>query len=173
MFSGVLTLLYLAVCVAAADGARYYGYGSGIKGLPLLYADGVAYIGNLPPPDTVVATNVTLSQGVSDGSFTASPTNQSVSSSGNWTSPKLVINNNSGAFAAAEFEANPNTTVTSTGFDNWGTMLVWISDSGDITTKWYADPVDDDLWVLKWNVDNTASDTATPVVLKSQAPIKK
>lgn len=48
----------------------------------------------------------------------------------------------------------------------------WISDSGDITTKWYADPVDDknQTWTLKWNTDNTLSDSAVPVVLKNLAP---
>lgn len=42
MLPNVVALFCFAVCAAAADGARYYGYGSGIKGLPLFYSDGVS-----------------------------------------------------------------------------------------------------------------------------------
>ncbi|EME85941.1 uncharacterized protein MYCFIDRAFT_181823 [Pseudocercospora fijiensis CIRAD86] len=41
LFSSIPPLLCLAVAVSAQqDGARFYGYGSGIKGYPLFYSDG-------------------------------------------------------------------------------------------------------------------------------------
>ncbi|EME85940.1 uncharacterized protein MYCFIDRAFT_39676, partial [Pseudocercospora fijiensis CIRAD86] len=88
------------------------------------------------------------------------------------TTPKLAIDNSSGAFEAVKFSSVDNATLTTTGFDLWGTLLVWVSDSGEITAKWYADPVDDQnsTWALKWNTDNSLSDSAVPVVLKSLAP---
>ena len=105
----------------------------------------------------------------------------------------LSIDTSTGAFAAASFSAGDNATLTTTGFDLWGSLLIWVSDSGEaschvlrglravwltceqISTKWYATPVDEKnkTWVLQWNVDNAASDTAVPIVLKSQAPVGK
>ncbi|KXT07208.1 hypothetical protein AC578_2454 [Pseudocercospora eumusae] len=180
-------LLCLAVAVSAQeDGARFYGYGSGIPGYPVFYSDGAyseskesmmanapaggAYVGIAPPPNAGFSTNVTLSQNADDGSITASPINSTTT--GNWTTPKLAINNNSGAFESVKFSSGDNTTLTTTGFDLWGTLLVWVSDSGDIITKWYAEPVDDQkrTWALKWNTDNSLSNSAVPVVLKNLAP---
>ena len=34
-------LVCLGVSAVAADGVQFYGYGSGIKGLPLFYSDGM------------------------------------------------------------------------------------------------------------------------------------
>lgn len=86
----------------------------------------------------------------------------------------LFIDNTVGAFSAAGFTSIINATTTNIGFDLWGTLLVWIGDSGDITTKWYAEPVDSQnlTFVLKWNVDNVATETARPVVLKSPRSTK-
>ena len=110
-----------------------------------------------------------MTQNASDGSFTADPTNSSLINTGNWTSPSLFIDNSDGAFSAAGFTSSVNSSITNTGFDLWGTLLVWISESGDIATKWYAEPVDSQnlTFVLEWNVDNVATDTARPVVVKS------
>ncbi|KAF7190255.1 hypothetical protein HII31_08586, partial [Pseudocercospora fuligena] len=174
-------LLCLAIAVSAQeDGAQFYGYGSGVVGYPVFYSDGAypeskelhgsAYVGVAPPPNAGFSTNVTLSQNADDGSITASPINNTTT--GNWTTPKLAIDNNSGAFESVKFSSGDNATLTTTGFDLWGTLLVWVSESGDITTKWYADPFDDQnkTWALKWNTDNSLSDSAVPVVLKNLPP---
>ncbi|EME47348.1 hypothetical protein DOTSEDRAFT_166318 [Dothistroma septosporum NZE10] len=169
MLNHIVSLIYLCVAAVAADGVQFYGYGSGIKGLPLFYSDGTAYLGRSAPSHAAVATNITLVQNASDKSFTANPTNTSITSAGNWTSPTLFVDNSEGAFAAAGFASVANSSITNTGFEVWGTLLVWISTSGDITTKWYAEPIDSQnlTYVLKWNVDNVWTDTATPVVIKS------
>ncbi|KXT17462.1 hypothetical protein AC579_5710 [Pseudocercospora musae] len=165
-------LLRLAVAVSAQeDGTQFYGYGSGVLGYPLFYSDGSAYVGIAPPSNAAFSTNITLvSQNADDGSFTAYPVDNTTSS--NWTTPKLAIDNNSGAFEPVKFSSGDNATLTTTGFDLWGTLLVWVSDSREITTKWYAEPVDDrnKTWALKWNTDNSLSSTAVPVVLKNLPP---
>ncbi|KAI5368126.1 hypothetical protein Slin15195_G032590 [Septoria linicola] len=150
------------------------GYGRGVAGLPLIYSDGAAYLGLEPPQNASIATNVTLTQDANDGSFAADPINSTIPSS-NWTSPKLAIDTSVGAFEPVSFSVGENASLTTTGFDMWGSLLVWISDSGVISTKWYASPVDaqNKTWLLKWNVENAASETAIPIILKSLAPVDK
>ncbi|CAK4031161.1 Hypothetical predicted protein [Lecanosticta acicola] len=174
MLSLILAVVSLAASRAAADGAEYFVYGAGsMKGQPLFYTDGGAYVGTTGPPDAGLIINITLvSQNVSDGSFTANPVNGSAAVTGNWTSPKLYINNNSGSFDAVGFTSDANTTITTTGFKQWGSRLVWVSDAGDLVSKWYAEPVNEEntTYILKWNVDNVSTDSAIPVVVKNTSP---
>lgn len=116
--------------------------------------------------ETRDADAVTVAANTEGSSITASATTDTEG----WDSPKLFINNSAGAFDEVGFAAKPDESVTSTGFRVFGSMLVWAESSGDVVTKWYAERVDNDLWVLKWNVDNESMDpaVAVPVVLKNR-----
>lgn len=83
MFSSVVLSVFClaAVAIGQDDSAQFYGYGTGIRGLPLFYADGrlltcderlenvadqvagTAYLGNVSLSDASLAINVTRKQG--------------------------------------------------------------------------------------------------------------
>ncbi|KAF2158449.1 hypothetical protein M409DRAFT_61634 [Zasmidium cellare ATCC 36951] len=160
MFAGIIGFLGLTTCLAAAQGNTYYGYAlNGVfAGVPLIYSDvannkaGNAYLsyGALSPGSTL------------NDSVSAYLTDQSDSER------YLVINNDPSAFAPVEFQITPDPTLTSTGFGLYGPQLFWSPPSGGPEGNFFADPVDDNVWEVKWNVDNTAGDsTAVEIVLRS------
>ncbi|PPJ59302.1 hypothetical protein CBER1_04227 [Cercospora berteroae] len=160
--------LALSVVGALAHDTALWGYGFGIHGMPLYYSDGFAYLGHEAPANSLVSTNVSFAIS-DDGSFTANPVNSTLS---DWTSPKLSIDNNPGAWSPVSFSSGENASLTTSGFDLWGTLLVWVSNEGAVDIKWYAEPVDayNRTWALKWNVDNTVGNHATPIALKTLPP---
>ncbi|KAK4546389.1 hypothetical protein LTR36_002066 [Oleoguttula mirabilis] len=170
--SAVASIVHARAVVAERDTTsigELYGYATNISGLPLFYGDGVAYIGNVRPQNISFATNVTFAE--VDEQLVASPTNLTLTTDGNWTTPRLFIDQTAGAFDSAGFTTSSNTTVTTTGFTLFGTLLVWESTAGLLESKWYATPTDQEgLWYLKWNVDNVLAMSAVPLVLKNLAP---
>ena len=44
---------------AASSEFSLYAYGDGVDGLPVFYGDGIAYIGDAPPPSVSSSMNVT------------------------------------------------------------------------------------------------------------------
>ncbi|KAK5113712.1 hypothetical protein LTR85_010729 [Meristemomyces frigidus] len=114
----------------------FYAYASNISGLSLSYGDGIAYIGNVRPTDVSVATNVTFSE-VND-QLIATSSDTTLTSNG--TTPRLFIDQSVAAFVSAGFTTATNTSVTTTGFDMFGTLLVWASSAGELESKWYAAP---------------------------------
>ncbi|GIZ38369.1 hypothetical protein CKM354_000178700 [Cercospora kikuchii] len=164
------TLAGLALSVVGALGSdsALWAYGVGIHGMPLFYSDGFAYLGHEAPADAQVSTNVSFTVS-DDGSFTANPVNSTVT---DWTSPKLTIDNNPGALSPVSFTSGDNSSLTTSGFDLWGTLLIWVSSEGAVDIKWYAEPVDayNRTWALKWNVDNTIGNQSIPIALKTLPP---
>lgn len=55
--------LLMASASATTTIGSVYGYGTGINGFPLFYADGVAYLGHGRPEHASTSTNVTCTSG--------------------------------------------------------------------------------------------------------------
>jgi len=99
----------------------------------------------------------------------ATPTNSTLVA--NWTTPDLFIDQSAGAFVSAGFVSASNSSVTTTGFTMFGTLLTWEGTDGILESKWYAEPTGQlGLYYLKWNVDNVIDENATPIALKNLAP---
>ncbi|WPA98206.1 uncharacterized protein RHO25_002818 [Cercospora beticola] len=164
-----LACLALGAVSALAHDTALWGYGFGIHGMPLFYSDGFAYLGHEAPANALVSTNISLVTISGGGSFTAKPVNSTLS---DWTSPKLSIDNNPGALSPVSFSSGENSSLTTSGFDLWGTLLIWVSNEGAVDIKWYAEPVDayNRTWALKWNVDNIVGNQAIPIALKTLPP---
>lgn len=83
------------------------------------------------------------------------------------------MNQGASAFDSAGFvvpDASSGTDIVTTGFTLFGTLAFWDGD-GSYEAAWYATPTDQDgLWILKWNVDNIASEDSTPIAVKNLAP---
>lgn len=126
-----------------------YGYGANLTGLPLFYGDGIAYLGNQPPADVVTVTNLTCEPAsvlflrfeliravsiTSDGALVGKTLDRSLVQP---VETDLFIDQATGAFVSAGFTAPTNTSVTITGFELFGRLLVWQSSSGEIRSKWW------------------------------------
>lgn len=104
----------------------------------------------------------------SGSTFIATPSNGTLN--GNASTARLYIDTSNGGFNTVGFtdSASSNSTATTSGFLIFGSLLMWKSSEGQVQSKWYASPTDvKDVYVLKWNVDNIATESATPIVLKT------
>ncbi|KAF4310329.1 Cytochrome P450 [Botryosphaeria dothidea] len=149
-----------------------YAYGAqpdaGIGGVRLTYGDGTAFVGNRPPSNVSVASNITFSWDSSSSPVSISPN----SSNTNFTSGYFYINPTDSAFDSVQISSSaPSDNYTDTGFVFYGNWLFWKSDSGDLQSRFYATPSGEDgIWTLKWNSADSEDGSSVPISLRSIAP---
>ncbi|GME25431.1 Cytochrome P450 [Neofusicoccum parvum] len=158
---------------SAVDSTMLYAYGatpdSGIGGVRLTYGDGTAYVGNNPPSNVSVASNITFSWDSSSNPVSISPNSSNVT----WSDSRyFYINPEDSAFDSVQISSEaPSENYTDTGFIFYGNWLFWKSSTGDLQSKFYATPSGEDgVWTLKWNSDKTDDGESYPISLRSIAP---
>ncbi|KAF4309197.1 cytochrome p450 protein [Botryosphaeria dothidea] len=155
-------LLSLTLVRAESEYSSLYGYGIGIGGLPLTYADGIAYLGDAPS-NASTATNVTVA--IKSGIVAVKPTDET------WSDSKsLYVNLQAGAYDAAKIASSAEG-YTHTGFLFYGRTLFQSGSSG-LSSLFYATPLNSQntTYLLKWNSDSTDDGTSTPVALRTLPP---
>jgi hypothetical protein len=172
-----LVLLLSGLASAAGNGStestfQLYAYGKGIGGYPVYYRGGTAYIG-IAPKSMSNAANVTFSRGSGNtpSGWTAAPSN----GSSNIGTPSFYVQTNGGPSGAVGFANSSNTPsgAATTGFTLFGEQVIYSSGTS-VQAAFWAEPVSNATkqWVLVWNSNNTKTDTAVPVTLKTIAPSK-
>ncbi|OJD38658.1 cytochrome p450 protein [Diplodia corticola] len=158
---------------AAFDSKMVYAYGAtpdaGIGGVRLTYGDGTAFVGNRPPSNVSVASNITFSWDSSSGPIGISPNSSNVTFG---QSQYFYINPNGSAFDSVQIsDSAPSDSYTDTGFVFYGNWLFWKSDAGKLESKFYATPSDENgVWTLKWNAGSSDDGTSVPISLRTIAP---
>ncbi|KAH7031824.1 hypothetical protein B0J12DRAFT_312941 [Macrophomina phaseolina] len=156
----------------AIQNRMLYAYGAqpdaGIGGVRLTYGDGTAFVGNRPPSNVSVASNITFSWDSSSQPIAISPN----STDANFASAYLYINPTDDAFDSVQLSSTaPSENYTDTGFVFYGNWLFWKSDSGALQSKFYATPSGEDgVWTLKWNSADSDDGSSVPISLRSIAP---
>jgi len=129
---------------------------------------GVAYIGLTAPENASVVSNVTFSESGSDSSAWVI---NSAPAATNITGLDFSIDPASDAFNSVQFTNSNSSSLTTSGFMFYGTLVFWVSSSGDWLSLFYATETgQDNLWTLKWNSNQTSDDGSIPVTLNTQAP---
>ncbi|KAI9742048.1 MAG: hypothetical protein M1834_000438 [Cirrosporium novae-zelandiae] len=151
---------------------RIYAYGPNITGLPIFYANSIAYIGHHAPSNISdnAAANLTFS--MNSTSLYISPTTTK-----NWTlTSQMFIVPESDILSPVGFtsvwttQTQPKNSV-STGFVFYGNQLSWESSDGTLLANFWAEPTTKkDLYILNWNNNNTAESGMSPVLLEYSEP---
>lgn len=163
----------LEVRASTVSNSMLYAYGAtpdaGIGGVRLTYGDGTAFVGNNPPSNVSVASNITFSHDTTSGPVQISPNSSDVSFN---STQYFFINTDDSAFDSVQISNSaPSDGYTDTGFVFYGNWLFWKSDSGDLQSKFYATPSGEDgVWTLKWNAAGSDDGTSVPISLRTQAP---
>jgi len=129
---------------------------------------GVAYIGLTAPTNASIASNVTFSESGSDSSAWVI---DSAPAATNITGLNFAIDPASDAFNSVQFANSNSSSLTTSGFMFYGSLVFWVSSSDDWLSLFYATETEqDNLWTLKWNSNQTSDDGSIPVTLNTQAP---
>lgn len=96
----------------------------------------------------------------------------SAPSASNVTGFAFGIDPASSAFDSVQFvNTNATSSFTTSGFMFYGSVVFWVSTSGDWESLFYATPTgQNDLWALKWNSNSTSDGSSFPITLKNQGP---
>ncbi|KAH8585413.1 hypothetical protein B0O99DRAFT_679416 [Bisporella sp. PMI_857] len=177
-FNTVASLLALFELTSAASlqykreviETALYAYGTNISGKSVIYADGLAYIGDTGPSFASVVSNVILSTDSTDSSTPWTISSNTTSISG----ASMYIIPTSSSTEQVGFVTSNGTTPTgaaTTGFTWFGTTLAYITSDGNYEMKFWAVATNEtDLWSLVWNSDGALIENATPVTLKRTTP---
>ncbi|KAI0481953.1 hypothetical protein GGR56DRAFT_162806 [Xylariaceae sp. FL0804] len=146
-----------------------YAYGEDMGGLPLFYSKGLAYVGHVASANDSDAAAVSFVYGT-DTSLTGSP--NATATSHTWSNVSLVVPSASSTSDAVVF-ANSNTTSDgeTTDYTFYGAFLMRRDSSGSMVSSWYAAPADvDGVWSLNWDSDDSETDGAVEIALKTTKP---
>ncbi|KAK0116913.1 hypothetical protein ONS96_012759 [Cadophora gregata f. sp. sojae] len=180
--SNIASLIALASLANAAaifrresvSGVTLYAYGIG-SGLPLIYADGLAYIGLTGPSDASVSTNVTFTIDNSDSTipWTIKPKSSTVSFN---ETLSMYIVPTSGSFSQVGYSSDgylPDGAVN-VGFSLFGTSVAYSASESDLELMFWAEnSTTDGVYGLYWDASAETSaipDGALPVVVKTTVP---
>ncbi|ESZ91802.1 hypothetical protein SBOR_7818 [Sclerotinia borealis F-4128] len=166
---GGLTASAAVIEKRATSSFHLYAYGTGIGGLPIYYSDGNAFVGNKIPSGSTVNTNITFAPS-SSSEWIITPTTANVTLT-NSKSSALFINPSSKALTNVGFTASDSSTVATRGFLAFGNWAMWKSpDTSQISSSFYATPVSDGIWQLKWNADEMDDGSSVGVAIRKMAP---
>ncbi|KAL3424484.1 hypothetical protein PVAG01_03765 [Phlyctema vagabunda] len=146
-----------------------YAYGTNISGLPILYGDGLAYIGAEESSNLSSLTWEISNTGTEPWNVTTSDGSNSNSS----TAASFYIIDDGTSFAAAGFlSANTTTTtnMSTTGFSMFGGQVIHIADSMYEAQFWAQATAQDGVWSLMWNADGSTQVDSVPVAVKTLPP---
>lgn len=133
------------------------------------HAAGTAFVGNNPPSNVSVASNITFAWDSSSQPVAISPNSSNVT----WSDSRyFYINPEDDAFDSVQISnSTPSDGYTDTGFIFYGNWLFWKSSSGEMQSKFYATPSDEEgVWTLKWNSNKTDDGNSHAISLRSIAP---
>ncbi|KAH8668928.1 hypothetical protein BX600DRAFT_435440 [Xylariales sp. PMI_506] len=141
---------------ATTTNATLYAYGTGIGGVPVVYANDTAYISKLSLSELgASAANVT---------FTSDSTSLVAAIAGKG-SAMFYVPSTSGS--AGFTNGTNNSSFITSGFGSYG-KIIYVNIDDTMKTDWYAVPTDDDhVWALEWDSDD---ENAISIALQSLAP---
>ncbi|KAH7407625.1 hypothetical protein BKA64DRAFT_706033 [Cadophora sp. MPI-SDFR-AT-0126] len=158
----------------AVSGVTLYAYGID-TGLPLIYADGLAYIGLSGPSNASVSTNVTFTIDSSDSTVPWTITANSSTVSFNETLSMYIIPT-SGSFSQVGYSTNASLPdgAVNVGFSLFGKSVAYSASDSDLELMfWAANSTTNGVYGLYWDASAEASaipDGALPVTVKTTAP---
>ncbi|KAF2141092.1 uncharacterized protein K452DRAFT_288471 [Aplosporella prunicola CBS 121167] len=158
---------------AVKSGVQLFAYGGGrddsMGGLPVFYADGTAYIGQVVPSGASVVSNITMTwTSASEAAVINSNTTRV-----NWAATKyLFVDTADDAFEPLQIVATaPSDDYTNTGFVFYGSTLFRKADSGIFESLFYAKvTTQDGLYKLAWNAAENDDADAIPVGIRTTPP---
>lgn len=128
----------------------------------------MAYIGLAAPSNASIVSNVTFSESTSESSVWLI---DSAPNATNVTGLAFGIDPATDAFNPVQYVNTNSSSLTTSGFQFYGTVVFWVSSSDDWQSLFYATPTGQDgLWALKWNSNGTSDGSSIPVTLKSLGP---
>ncbi|KAF1930627.1 uncharacterized protein M421DRAFT_418921 [Didymella exigua CBS 183.55] len=147
-----------------------YGYGDGLGGFPLFYADGFAYIGEPAKSNSSDAATVAFSLGTDDV-WIGNPNNTQLTNStaATWSNVTFYVPDTTATDKRIGFLSSNASTdgAVETGFFFYGSTAVLIGSDGTLESSWYALKVGDRTHQLYWNDTSLGQ---VPVILRSIAP---
>ncbi|KAH6722250.1 hypothetical protein BKA61DRAFT_729623 [Leptodontidium sp. MPI-SDFR-AT-0119] len=158
----------------SVSGVTLYAYGID-SGLPLIYADGLAYIGLNGPSNASVSTNVTFTIDSSDSTIPWTITANSSTASFNETLSMYIIPTN-GSFSQVGYSTDATLPegAVNVGFTLFGKSVAYAASDSDLElTFWAANSTTDGVYALYWDSAAASSaipDGALPVTVKTTVP---
>ncbi|KAF7856336.1 hypothetical protein EAF04_009864 [Stromatinia cepivora] len=172
--SSLLVLFGGLTASAAVIGKRtdssfhLYAYGTGIGGLPVYYSDGNAFVGSKFPSGSNVNTNIIFAPS-SSNEWVITPTSNITLT--NTTSPALFIDPSATGLTNVGFTGPASSNGTTKGFISFGNWAMWENPStSKIASNFYATPVSDGIWQLKWNAEEIDDGSSVSVAVRKVAP---
>ncbi|KAF2397486.1 hypothetical protein EJ06DRAFT_584419 [Trichodelitschia bisporula] len=159
---------------ASSSTFKLYAYGmqKELGGLPMYYADGLAYAGEKLSTASVIS-DITLAASANDAKSWVIQSAASNSTGADIVGQALYISPSQNA-AVGFVSGTPDSGKTTTGFTSYGSLTFWTDpSSGDWKSSFYAVPVSgqDGIWAINWLADSkSAPDNAIPIGLKRTAP---
>lgn len=146
-----------------------YGYGDGISGLPVIYANQMAFLGN--PSDLNITSDITIfTASTSDSSALVANPNTTVSSNATWGNQTYYLPGATGDNKQTGFLNYTSGSAIYNGFFFYGSTAMHINSDGDLESMWYATPYSDNVYKLNWNSTGDDSSVKIDVALKTTAP---
>jgi len=157
-----------------------FAYGAATPGLPVFYADGLAYIGRTPPTFATMATNITFA---TDSTSTTVPWTiaaNSTTQSFNETLDLYIVTT-ADSFTQVGFASSDTlpTDANTTGFTWFGSSVAFAASDSNFELQFWANATTEEgIYGLYWNTattaaaaaDGTVMDGSFPVTLKSTPP---
>ncbi|APA07388.1 predicted protein [Sclerotinia sclerotiorum 1980 UF-70] len=169
---GCLTASAAVIDKRTTSSFHLYAYGKGIGGLPVYYSDGNAFVGSKFPSGSNVNTNITFAPS-SSSEWAITPTAGNVTLA-NTTSPVLFIDPSATALTNVGFTGSASSNGTTKGFMSFGNWAMWKNPStSKIVSNFYATPVSDGVWQLKWNAQEIDDGSSVSVAVRKVAPSTK
>ncbi|KAI4608087.1 hypothetical protein J4E83_009270 [Alternaria metachromatica] len=174
MRSALLALLPLAVLGArkrdvASTPFQLYAYSEDIGGLPLFYADGLAYLGEPALSNSTDAAVVTFTIDANKH-FIGNPNATTATGEPTWSNTALFIPSSSSVDRRVGFlppnNGTGNTTTQTSGFAFYGSTVMLYGEDGTVATSFYGMKAENGLYELHWN----DTEGKVPLTLRSMAP---
>ncbi|KAJ8058671.1 hypothetical protein OCU04_012845 [Sclerotinia nivalis] len=166
---GGLTASAAVIDKSTTSSFQLYAYGKGIGGLPVYYSDGNAFVGSKFPSGSNLNTNISFAPS-SSSEWVITPTTSNVTLT-NTTSPVLFIDPSGTALTNVGFTGSSSSNGTTKGFISFGNWAMWKNPSTSrIASNFYATPVSDGVWQLKWNAEEIDDGSSISVAVRKVAP---
>ncbi|KAJ9268842.1 hypothetical protein DTO212C5_5043 [Paecilomyces variotii] len=166
-FIGLLAI-FLPLCSAASqDNFNLFAYGDNIGGLPLVFRDGYAQVGD-PNKLNSSFTKIYFDTNSSTSQWVANPNNTDSSANATWSNQVLFVPGPSSSDHRIGFASDPGSNVTTT-FKTYGQFVFVVNTTGEWESAFYAQSTDtENLYSLLWNPGD--SEDYIPVTLRTVAP---
>ncbi|CAN9473369.1 unnamed protein product [Alternaria alternata] len=148
---------------------QLYAYSDRFGGLPLFYADGLAYLGN-PSLSNSSDAAVVIFTTDSDHHFVGNPNVTAGSVAPSWSNVTLFVPEPSSGSKRVGFlppnDGTGNATTHTSGFAFYGSTAMLYGDDGSIATSFSGIQSENGIYELFWN----DTEGTTPLTLRKQAP---